>query len=57
MEEIITDRRHNRLRILREESIPRRRFENWSFGTLPAASQGTVTVPEEFIWNLSRRLK
>jgi hypothetical protein len=57
MEEIITDRTHSRLRILREESIPSRRFENWSFGMLPAQDNGAVTPPEDFIWNLSRRLR
>ena len=57
MEEIITDRTQSRLRILREESIPGRRFENWSFGVLPVSPEGTVTKPEDFIWNLSRRLR
>ena len=57
MEEIITDRRHSRLRILREEGIRSRRFDNWSFGALPASSHRSVTAPEDFIWNLSQRLK
>jgi FAD-dependent sensor of blue light len=57
MEELITERCHGRLRILREEPIAGRRFRNWSFGTLPDSPEGTVTAPEDFIWNLSRRLK
>ena len=40
MEEIITDRRHSTLRILREEAIATRRFENWTFSSLPAAGGG-----------------
>jgi Sensors of blue-light using FAD len=57
MEKIITDRRHSRLRILREQSIPARRFDNWSFSRLPAPSRTTAAAPAEFIWHLSRRLK
>jgi Sensors of blue-light using FAD len=57
MEDIITDRRHSQLRILREESVPDRRFENWTFGELPVANKDCVTAPEDFIWNLSRRLR
>jgi hypothetical protein len=53
MEEVITDRRHNSLRILREHAVEARRFENWSFGSLPRCQ----TDPEEFIWNLTRRLR
>ena len=53
MEEIITDRRHSRLRILREESIATRRFDNWSFGFCRRRRQhGARRRPEDFIWNL-----
>lgn len=55
MEVIITDRRHFALRILRETPILCRRFENWSFGTLPRTTE-TVGEPEDFIRVLSRRL-
>ncbi len=55
MEVIITDRRHFALRILREEPIASRRFENWSFGTLPR-SPDIAGSPEDFIRTLSRRL-
>jgi Sensors of blue-light using FAD len=57
MEKIITDARHSRLRILREQSVSSRRFENWSFAVLPSSSKDPVAAPVEFIWNLSRRLK
>ena len=58
MEEIITDPRQRGLRILREQPIDRRRFENWSFGTLPplAEAAGSTGSPEDFIWALARRL-
>jgi hypothetical protein len=58
MEKIITDRRHSGLRVLREEPIDHRRFENWSFGMLPPAeaTAGTTGTPEDFILNLSQRL-
>lgn len=58
MEAIATDPRHERLRILREEAIRRRRFDNWSFASLPAPA-----VPSEdwegadaFIRTLAQRL-
>ena len=35
MEAIIRDRRHSRVRVLREAAVPDRRFDNWSFGALP----------------------
>ncbi len=58
MERIITDRRHADLRILREEAVANRRFENWSFGSLPRSlpRSGGPVRPEDFIWSLSRRL-
>lgn len=60
MERIITDPRHFRVRILREEDVAARRFANWSFGVLPALEPGpggTVERPEEFIQSFARRLK
>ena len=56
METIITDRRHSALRILREEPIASRRFDNWSFGILPRSDAVAATRPEDFILNLSRRV-
>ncbi len=56
MEQLITDPRHARLRVLREEPIARRRFENWSYGTLPRKVPG-ATSAEAFILSLARRLK
>ena len=58
MERIITDRRHFGLRILREEPITSRRFENWTFGMLPPvkSTADSAGTPEEFIWKLSQRL-
>jgi hypothetical protein len=41
MEVIIRDPRHSRVRVLREAPISCRRFENWSFGSLPEAGDGT----------------
>lgn len=57
MEAIITDRRHAEVRILREEAIAERRFENWSFGALPSLAPGGAGAPspEAFVLALSRR--
>lgn len=59
MEVIITDRRHHSLRILREEAVASRRFENWTLGSLPSA--GTLSasskLPDDFILKLSERLR
>jgi hypothetical protein len=58
MEAIATDVRHEGLRILREEAIRRRRFDNWTFASLP----GPCSVLEQregadaFIRTLARRL-
>jgi hypothetical protein len=57
MEAIIADRRHSGVRVLREETIASRRFENWSFSSLPAIGRGPSETSEEFIWNLARRLR
>ena len=37
---IIRDPRHSRLRVLREAAIADRRFDNWSFGSLPEGQDG-----------------
>lgn len=57
MERIATDPRHCQLRILREDSIQRRRFENWTFGSLPSPAQhfGTDGPPRDFLRTLSRK--
>jgi Sensors of blue-light using FAD len=57
MEVIICDRRHARVEILREDTIEKRRFDNWSFGVLPesARSKG-LSRPDAFIRSLATRL-
>lgn len=59
MERIITDPRHRDVQILRESPVTRRRFENWSFGSIPRGPSGTLDriASDDFIHNLSRRLK
>ena len=39
MERIITDPRHRRLTVLREDAIEVPRFANWSFGFIPEGEQ------------------
>lgn len=39
MERIITDPRHRRLVILREDAVETPRFANWSFGFIPEGEQ------------------
>ncbi len=58
MERIITDPRHRDVQILRESPVPRRRFENWSFGAIPRGPSGFADriASDDFIHNLSRRL-
>ncbi len=57
MEVIICDRRHARVEILREDTIEKRRFENWSFGILPASARVEGKGPSEaFIRSLATRL-
>lgn len=57
MERIITDQRHARVEILFETTPTVRRFDNWSFTSLPV-SDAVVrpTVAEDFIRRLGRRL-
>lgn len=56
MEVIIRDPRHSRVRVLREAGANGRRFDNWSFGTLPEAQDGHERG-EGFIWSLARGLR
>ena len=56
MEVIIRDPRHSRVRVLREASVPSRRFGNWSFGSLPEAHDGSERG-EGFILSLARGLR
>jgi len=56
MEIIIRDPRHSRVRVLREAPILGRRFENWSFGSLPEVNDGTERG-EGFILRLARGLR
>lgn len=59
MEVVIIDPRHREVRVLREEPIAVRRFENWTFGDLPDVAVGPSNpMPSEaFILNLTRRLR
>ena len=56
MEVIIRDPRHSRVRVLREAAVQSRRFENWSFASLPEADDGT-DHGEGFILTLARGLR
>ncbi len=58
MEVIVTDPRHRRLRVLREEPIESRRFRNWSFSALPSprSPEAVGPVSEDFIRTLAKRL-
>ncbi len=58
MEAIICDKRHARVEILAEERITSRRFENWSFGSLPRSARAAVhDHREDFIRSLASRLE
>jgi hypothetical protein len=56
MEVIIRDPRHSRVRVLREAPVQARRFQNWSFGSIPEAGDGTDRG-EGFILSLARGLR
>jgi hypothetical protein len=58
MEAIATDSRHEGLKILREESIRRRRFDNWSFASLPGPQPTSEDREgaDAFIRTLAHRL-
>lgn len=59
METIITDPRHRDVLILRECDVARRRFDNWSFASIPRGGSGQIDriASDEFIHTLSKRLK
>jgi hypothetical protein len=50
MERIITDPRHRRLTVLREDAIEVPRFANWSFGFIP---EGEQTSDRRIRWRAS----
>lgn len=54
IESMISDPRLGRVRVLKEESIARRRFGNWSFGALPPMDAAS-SAAEAFILSLARR--
>lgn len=56
MEVIIRDPRHARVRVLVETCIATRRFDNWSFGSLPDGGQARERG-ERFILSLARGLR
>jgi hypothetical protein len=56
MEVIIRDPRHARVRVLLETCISTRRFDNWSFGSVPDSGQGRERG-ERFILSLARGLR
>jgi hypothetical protein len=56
MERIITDPRHARLDILLEAPADARRFDAWSFASLPD-SVARKPIVEDFVRTLSRRLR
>ena len=52
MEAIVTDSRHRNLVVVREDAVTQRRFQNWSFGSLPdsvpsGAGEASVGISEE----------
>ena len=56
MERIITDPRHARVEILLEAPADSRRFDAWTFASLPG-SAAHRPMAEDFIRTLSRRLR
>ncbi len=59
MEVIAADPRHRRLQIVSERQVPNRRFENWSFGSLPtgALSSDETLATDIFISEFARRAR
>jgi Sensors of blue-light using FAD len=59
MERIVTDRRHGRIDVLLEAPAAERRFETWTFGSLPTLDDAAMRPPpaDDFIRSLGRRLK
>ena len=56
MERVIVDSRVKDVRVLREEAVASRRFENWSFGALPPSQQGSSST-EDFILSIATRIR
>jgi hypothetical protein len=57
MEAIVTDSRHHKLMVVREDEIASRRFQNWSVGFLPDSSEFTADdASVEFLRSLTRRM-
>lgn len=58
MERIITDPRHRRLRILREDQVAVRRFANWSFCLIPddGDAPDELAALDRFLFGLVDRL-
>jgi hypothetical protein len=57
MEAIVTDCRHNKLMVVREDEIDSRRFQNWSVGFLPDSSEfATDDASVEFLRSLTSRM-
>jgi hypothetical protein len=57
MEVVVTDPRHCRLRILREEAAASRRFSGWKLIRLPSATASNDPVPvADFFVDFARRL-
>lgn len=59
MEVIAADPRHRSLQILSERDIPGRRFENWSFGSLPGTARPSAETiaADAFISEFARRAR
>jgi hypothetical protein len=57
MERIITDRRHSGVEILLEAATADRRFDSWSFGSLPDSARPHGSAGAEFLRILRCRLK
>jgi hypothetical protein len=55
MERVISDGRVKDVRVLREEVVASRRFENLSFAALPPRPQGSPSA-ERFVLDIARRL-
>lgn len=57
MERIVTDPRHHKLVVVREDTIDSRRFQNWSFGFLPDSQPlAAGEASAEFLNSLTSRM-
>ena len=54
MEQMIADPRFGPITVLKEKTVPSRRFGNWSFGVLPPMQEPS-TAAEAFILKLAQR--